>query len=121
MLLKWAFGLLCFLIVFSVGYAAYTFFFGYDKLLAKMEENTRQLSEVVERNRQLEAKLAETEKGIKEVHKSLLQSQIKLTGLIKDTRGSTLQLNENANIVKDDLTGIINEIEAVLAAGGNHE
>lgn len=76
---------------------------------------------VIARNQELEFKLEQTEKGIREVHKSLLESQIKLSGLIKDTRGSTVRLNENAETVKEDLTGIINDINVVLAKGGSNE
>ena len=120
-LLNRAFSLLAFLAVFIVSYAVYDLFFGHDKILKRLEETTQKLSAVIEQNKELEFKLAQTEMGIREVHKSLLESQIKLSGLIKDTRGSTVRLHENAETVKEDLTGIINDINVVLAKGDSNE
>jgi len=108
-----------FIVVFVVGYSIYDHFFGVSKIVKRLEQNTVQLNLVIENNRILESKLEDTQVGIGQVHKSLIESQIKLTGLIKDTKGSTSTLREHAADVEEDLSNLINEIDSILTINDN--
>ncbi len=108
-----------FILLFVAGYAIYEQFFGVSKIVQSLEKNSEQLGQVIQRNKLLEERLVKTQLGISEVHKSLLESQIKLTTLIKDTRGSSEVLEEHVEEVQNDLEDIIHEIDSVLTSGQN--
>lgn len=113
-LMKYGIWAILIIVLVSGGITLYDRLFSKDKIILKLEENNRKIERVIEANRKIEQELKNTREGINEVHKSLLESQLKLTELINDTKGAASTLKENTESVQDELNKAIEDIDKIL-------